>query len=313
MYKEAYEVIKNSKSIVLISHINPDGDALGSSLALLPVLKKMNKKVRVVNVTKDLPSNLDFLPGFKEVKRELPKNYDLIISFDCGSFDRLGIETKEAKLINFDHHISNTRYGDINLIEPDFSSTGEVVYKFLRENGIEIPKESALCIYTALVSDTGFFQYESVNERVFLMASELVKLGVEPDFVAKMLNEREPLSKIRLIAKILDTLTLYLDAKVAVVKLTQKMLKETGANISHAENASNMARSLATVEVGVLLREEEDGRIKVSLRSKNYVDVSKIAKMFDGGGHKRAAGFTSRYSEFESVLKELLEVLKKEL
>ncbi|WP_187648067.1 DHH family phosphoesterase [Nitrosophilus labii] len=313
MYKEAYEVIKNSKSIVLISHINPDGDALGSSLALLPVLKKMNKKVRVVNVTKNLPSNLDFLPGFKEVKRELPKNYDLIISFDCGSFDRLGIETKEAKLINFDHHISNTRYGDINLIEPDFSSTGEVVYKFLKENGIEIPKESALCIYTAVVSDTGFFQYESVNERVFLMASELVKLGVEPDFVAKMLNEREPLSKIRLIAKILDTLTLYLDAKVAVVKLTQKMLKETGANISHAENASNMARSLATVEVGVLLREEEDGRIKVSLRSKNYVDVSKIAKMFDGGGHKRAAGFTSRYSEFESVLKELLEVLKKEL
>ncbi len=313
MYKEAYELIKNSKSIVLISHVNPDGDALGSSLAMLPVLKKMNKKVRVVNVTKDLPSNLDFLPGFKEVKRELPKNYDLIISFDCGSFDRLGIETKEAKIINFDHHISNTRYGDINLIEPDFSSTGEVVYKFLKKNCIEIPKESALCIYTALVSDTGFFQYESVNERVFLMASELVKLGVEPDFVAKMLNEREPLSKIRLIAKILDTLTLYLDAKVAVVKLTQKMLKETGANISHAENASNMARSLATVEVGVLLREEEDGRIKVSLRSKNYVDVSKIAKMFGGGGHKRAAGFTSRYSEFESVLKELLEALKKEL
>jgi len=313
MYKEAYELIKNSKSIVLISHINPDGDALGSSLSLLPILKKMNKKVRVVNITKNLPKNLDFLPGFNEIKNELPKKYDLIISFDCGSFDRLGIEKRDTKLINFDHHISNTKYGDINLIEPDFASTSEVVYKFLKLNNIDIPKESAICIYAALVTDTGFFQYESVNERVFLMASELVKLGVSPNYIAKMLNEREPLAKIRLMAKILDTLTLFLNAKVAVLKLSQKMLKETGATVDMAENASNIARSLATVEVGVLLRKEEDGRIKVSLRSKNYVDVSKIAKMFEGGGHKRAAGFVSVYRDFDLVLDELLEVLKKEI
>lgn len=313
MYKEAYELIKKSENIALISHINPDGDALGSSLAFYFVLKKMNKKVSIVNVTETLPYNLDFLPGFEKVKKELPKKVDLLISFDCGSFDRLGIEKRDFKIINFDHHISNTKFGDINLIEPSFASTSQVVFKFLKENGLKISKESAICIYTALVTDTGFFQYESVNEKVFDVAKELVILGVKPDFVAKKLNEREPLAKIRLMAKILDTLELYLDAKVAVVKLTQKMLKITGATVDMAENASNIARSLATVEVGILLREEEDGRIKVSLRSKNYVDVSKIAKMFEGGGHQRAAGFTSRYRDFSTVLDELLNILKKEL
>ncbi|WP_281951332.1 DHH family phosphoesterase [Nitrosophilus kaiyonis] len=313
MYKKAYELIKNASNIALISHINPDGDALGSSLAIYDILKKMNKKVSIVNVTKNLPYNLNFLPGFNKIKTDLPKKVDLLISFDCGSFDRLGIDRRDFKIINFDHHITNTKYGDINLIENDFAATGEVVYKFLKENGIKISKECAICIYTALVSDTGFFQYESVNERVFNIAAELVKLGVAPDFIAKMLNEREPLAKVRLTAKILDTLTLYLNAKVAVVFLTQEMLKKCGATVDMAENASNIARSLATVEVGILLREEEDGRIKVSLRSKNYVDVSKIAKMFEGGGHKRAAGFVSEYRDFNVVLDELLQILKKEL
>ena len=313
MYKKAYELIKESKKIVLISHINPDGDALGSSLALYFALKKMKKNVKVVNLSKELPQNLDFLPGFDEIKRDLPKKYDLIISFDCGSFDRLGIEEKKSKLINFDHHISNTRYGDINIIEEDFASTSEVVYRFLKENSITISKESAICIYTALVTDTGFFQYESVNERVFLVASELVKLGVNPSFVAKMLNEREPLCKMRLLSKMLDTLTLYLNAKVGVIKVTQKMLKETGANITHTEDGANIVRKLAVVEVGVMLREEEDGRIKVSLRSKNYVDVSKIAKEFGGGGHKRAAGFVSNHRDFQIVLDELLDAIKRRL
>ena len=313
MYKKAYELIKEADNIALISHINPDGDALGSSLAFYFLLKKMNKKVKVVNVTDILPYNLNFLPGFDQIKKELPKRVDLLISFDCGSFERLGIDRRDFKIINFDHHISNTKFGDINIIEPDFASTSQVVYKFFKINDIQISKESAICIYTALVTDTGFFQYESVNEKVFEVAKDLVRCGVKPDFIAKMLNEREPLAKIRLLAKILDTLTLYINAKVAVVTLTQKMLKECGATVDMAENASNIARSLATVEVGVLLREEEDGRIKVSLRSKNYVDVSKIALMFEGGGHKRAAGFVSKYRDFKAVLDELLDVLKKEL
>lgn len=313
MYKKAYELIKKSKSIVLISHVNPDGDALGSSLAMFFALKEMGKKVKVVNVSKKLPQNLDFLPGFSEIKRELPKSFDLLISFDSGSFDRLGIEKKSTKIINFDHHISNTNYGDVNVIESEFAATGEVVYKFLKENSIPISKESAICIYTALVSDTGFFQYESVNERVFLIASELVGLGVKPDYVSKMLNEREPLCKVRLLAKILDSLTLYLNAKVGVVTVTQAMLKESGADITHTEDVANIPRNLATVEVGIMLREEEDGRIKVSLRSKNYVDVSKIAQSFGGGGHKRAAGFTSDDRDFKKVLDKLLEVLKGEL
>lgn len=313
MYKEAFKLIEESKKIVLISHLNPDGDALGSSLAMFFALKNMGKKVKVVNVSKKLPQNLDFLPGFNEIKKDLPKNYDLMISFDCGSFDRLGIGEKKSKLINFDHHITNTNYGDINIVEPKFAATGEVIFKFLKENSLNISKDIATCLYTALVSDTGFFQFESVNERVFLVASELVRLGARPDFISKMLNERESLCKVRLLAKALGTLTLYLDAKVGLIEVTQKMLKESGADITHTEDMANIPRNLATVEVGVMLREEESGEIKVSLRSKNYVDVSKIAAKFGGGGHKRAAGFTSKERDFKKVLDDLLRVIKEEL
>ncbi|WP_200762573.1 DHH family phosphoesterase [Nitrosophilus alvini] len=314
MYKKAYEYIQKSDNIVLISHVNPDGDAIGSSLALFHVLKKAGKKVSVVNVSEDIQRSLDFLPGFSKIRRSMPKKCDLLISLDSGSFERLGIDKpKNCPIVNFDHHISNTHFGDVNIVEPDFASTSEVIYRFLETNGIEYGKDTALCIYTAIVTDTGYFCYEKVTQRVFETAAKLVKKGVDPHYVAKMLRERESLAKLRLTAKILDTLTLFLDAKVAVVRVTQEMFKETGAVISDAENASNMARSLATVEVGVLLREEKDSTIKVSLRSKNYVDVSKIAKMFGGGGHKRAAGYAVKDSSFEKVLENLLKALREEI
>jgi phosphoesterase RecJ-like protein len=312
LYKKAFEWIKKAQDIVLISHINPDGDALGSVLAMYHVLKRMNKNVTAVNTTKALPKILDFLPGYSEIKSVMPEKFDLIISFDSGNFYRLGIEDKkDAKIINIDHHDSNTAYGDLNIIEPRAVSSSVIAFEFFKRNSLPIPKESALCIYVGIVTDTGFFKYEDVNKNVFLTAAELVDLGVDPHYVGKMLNEREPLSKLKLAAKILDTLDVFLDGKVAVLRLTQKMLKDAGATVDQAENIANMARNMATVEVGILLREEPDGRTKVSLRSKNYVDVSKIAIDFGGGGHKRAAGFKSDIKDYKIVREKLLNALKK--
>jgi phosphoesterase RecJ-like protein len=308
LYKEVWKKIENSDNILLVSHINPDGDALGSSLSLYPILKKMNKKVTVFNATKPLPQYLDFLPNFDKVTDKLPKKIDLTISFDCGSFDRLGLESKPSFLINIDHHISNTNYGDINLIEPNAASTSQVVYNMLKANNVEIDKDAAICMYTALVTDTGSFQYESVNEKVFEMAAELVKCGVSPDYVAKMLFQRDRLSRLRLLAKAYETIELCCEGKAAFVEVTKEMMEITGAIKEDTDTIVNSVRAIATVEVACLLREEDEG-IKISLRSKNYADVSKIATKYGGGGHIRAAGATIK--EFD--LKKVKEMLKNDI
>jgi len=316
LFKKAWEKIENAKNIVLISHVNPDGDALGSSLSMYSVLKKMGKNVKVVNMTKPLPAYLDFLPGFEKVTDKLPKNVDLMISFDCGSFDRLGIDEKPAFLINIDHHISNTNYGDINIIDPSAASTSQVVFEMLKANGAEIDSDSALCMYTALVTDTGSFQYESVNERVFQIASELVGYGAKPDYVAKMLFQRDRLSRLRLLAKAYDTIELCCEGKVAFVEVTREMMEITGAIKEDTDTIVNGVRAIATVEVACMLREDEEG-IKISLRSKNYADVSKVAVKYGGGGHIRAAGATIK-GEFdfekvkETIKKDLKEIIKAE-
>jgi phosphoesterase RecJ-like protein len=310
LYKKAWDKIINAKNILLVAHINPDGDALGSELSLYPILKKLNKKITVFNATKPLPQYLDFLPNFNKITDKLPKNIDLTIAFDCGSFDRLGIEEKGEFLINIDHHISNTNYGDINIVKPDYASTSQVVYEMLKTNNVEILKDTAICLYSALVTDTGSFQYESVNEKVFLAAADLVKAGAEPDFVAKMLFQRDRLSRLRLLAKAYETIELCCDGKVAFVEVTKEMMEITGAIKEDTDTIVNSVRAIATVEVACMLREDDEG-IKISLRSKNYADVSKIAVKYGGGGHIRAAGATIKDEfDFEKVKNMLKEDLK---
>jgi phosphoesterase RecJ-like protein len=316
LFKQAWDKIKNADNIVLVSHINPDGDALGSELSMYPILKKMGKNVKVFNATKPLPQYLDFLPNFEKVTNKLPSKIDLMISFDCGSFDRLGIEEKPPFLINIDHHISNTNYGDINIIDPQAASTSQVIFEMLKENGVDIDKDSATCIYTALVTDTGSFQYESVNEKVFAIASELVKYGAKPDYVAKMLFQRDRLSRLRLLAKAYETIELCCDGKVAFVEVTKEMMEITGAIKDDTDTIVNSVRAIASVEVACMLREDDEG-IKISLRSKNYADVSKVAVKYGGGGHIRAAGATIEgefdFEKVKNMLKEdLKEIIKDE-
>ncbi len=310
MYKKIWNKVIESDNIVLIAHVNPDGDALGSSLSMYNVLKNMGKNVTICNMTKPA-KYLDFLPNYDKVKQTLPKKIDLMISFDCGSFDRLGIERRDYFLINLDHHISNTNYGDINLIE-EAASTSQVVFNILEANNVKIDKDSATCIYTALVTDTGNFQYESVTAEVFRVASELVKCGASPEFISKMLYERDRLSRLRFLAKALDTLELYLEGKVGVVEVTKELMDKTGAIKDDTEGLVNMVRSLETVEVSLLLREEDEG-IKISLRSKNYVDVSKIAVKYGGGGHIRASGATIKDKTFKEIKEMIINDVKEQL
>jgi phosphoesterase RecJ-like protein len=313
-YEKAKSAIEEAHRITIIGHLNPDADALGTGLGLWWVLKRLGKRVDIVNMSDPLPQTLSFLPGFEKIKKQLRSDVDLVISVDCGSFDRLGVGRPEsAKLINIDHHRSNTGYGDINLVEPHFVSASETAFKLVTISGWEIPKDAAVNFYAALLGDTGFFGYEGVCERVFDFAGALLRLGADAEWTARMFRENQPLSKLRLLPKVLETLTLYLQGRVAGLDVTQQMLRASGATVNETDNMVDYARSLATVEVGFLVREESDETLKVSLRSKANVDVSAIAERFGGGGHIRAAGFTVRGMERDMLVEKLLEMIEGEM
>jgi len=313
-YIYAKELIEKSSYITIIGHINPDPDTLGTGLGLWWVLKKLQKRVDAVYVSKPLPQALSWMPGFDKIKSTISDKTDLIISVDCGSLDCLGVDIPSGvKLINIDHHQSNSNYGDINIVEPEFASASEVAYRLVSTAQWSMPKEAAENFYTALVSDTGFFSYEGVGKRVFEFAKELVECGVKPGIIARNLKENEPLSKLRLLPLTLQTLKLYLNAKVAGLEVTQKMLEQSGATVNEADNLVNYARILSSVEVGFLIREERDGALKVSLRSKSNVNVAKIAESFGGGGHIRAAGCRVKDVTRDKLKEQLLDKISKEL
>ncbi len=313
-FKEAAQALEKARHVTIVGHLNPDADTLGTGLGLWWVLKALGKRVDIYNASEPLPQVLSFLPGFGKIRRIFPQNSDTVVAVDCGSFDRLGIDEREGlRIVNIDHHRSNTAYGDINLVDPGAPCAAEVAFRLCREAGWEVPAQSAANFYTALVSDTGFFGYEGVDENVFAFAKTLVVLGADPEWTARMLRENQPLCKLRLLPKVLETLTLYLGGRVAGLDVTRQMLRETGASVNETEDFVNYARSLATVEVGFLMREEPDGSLKVSLRSKQRVDVSLIALDFGGGGHKRAAGFSVKELSRDTILTRLLSKIEKEL
>ncbi|BBG66450.1 3'-to-5' oligoribonuclease A, Bacillus type [Hydrogenimonas sp.] len=314
IYKEAKERIESSRHITVAGHLNPDTDTLGTALGLQWVFRLLSKRVDTVFVSRPLPQNLSFLPGFEKIRQKVNPKSDLLISVDCGSFDRLGIERPEnIYLINIDHHRSNTGYGDLNIVEPGFASASQTAFRLVRSAGWRVPTECAVNFYAALLSDTGFFGYEGVDGRVFDFAKELLELGADAEWTARMLRENQPLSKLRLLPKVLETLRLYLQGRAAGLDVTRRMLEESGATVNDTDDMVNYARSLATVEVGFLIREESDGSLKVSLRSKSRVDVCKIALSFGGGGHIRAAGFTYRGNDRDRLKRELLKMIEEEL
>ncbi|MRI83307.1 MAG: bifunctional oligoribonuclease/PAP phosphatase NrnA [Nitratiruptor sp.] len=311
-YQRCWQAIQEAGTILLASHINPDPDTIGSALGLYHLLRAQGKRT-FLHVPSPLPYNLDFLPGIEKFRPTPPDHYDLIVALDAASWDRLGLGSHpEAPLIVIDHHRSNQGYGQINLIEPDFAATAQVVYQLLRVNDLPIPAPTAICLYTGLVDDCGFFRFESVDERVFEMAAYLCRHGANPHFIARNLTMREPLAKIRLTQRLLETLELHHHATIATLTLTQEILKATGATKEMADSVLDMARSLATVQVAILFKEEEDRRYKVSLRSKGEVDVARIAAHFGGGGHRSAAGFTDG-SDLSWLKGELLAYIQKEI
>jgi phosphoesterase RecJ-like protein len=304
-YEEVEAKIQSAESVTILSHLNPDADALGTALGIYSLLKKnTDKRIEVVNGSKALPLHLDFLPDFNKIKHQIEYEYSLIISCDCGSIDRLGFNLEKREIINIDHHRSNTEYGNINIIVSDYASSSQVAFELFNKL-YSIDADTASCFYAALLSDTRYFTTSSVNQKVFDVASALVNAGAKPDVVAHNFTQRRPLSSFRILEKALKSLTLYEEAQVAILQLTREDIEATGARVPDMEGIVDYAKSLVTVEIALLAMEVEDG-IRISLRSKS-VDVSQIASAFGGGGHKVAAGFTIKESRLQESIDTILE------
>ncbi|ADV47147.1 phosphoesterase RecJ domain protein [Nitratifractor salsuginis DSM 16511] len=297
------------RSISVLSHIHPDADALGTSLGVYWMLKKAGHRVEVANATKELPRYLDFLPGFGKIKHKMDYEDSLVISCDCGSLDRLGFDLEGRKIVNIDHHPSNTRFGTLNLVRQEGVSSSEVAYRFF-EPFFEIPAESAEAFYAALISDTRYFTTANVSDETFEVARELIHLGVDPGKVAQQMLQRRSLASLRILGRALESLELHLDGRVAVMTITREDLEATGARYDDLDGIVDYARSLVTVEIAILIVERPQDR-KVSLRSKG-ADVMRIAQAFGGGGHTVAAGFETDRLSTKELVEALLKKIKEE-
>lgn len=294
-FKEVIDEIKNGKTFLVSSHVNPEGDAVGSLLSLVLGLKGLKKDVTAY-LYDPVPKTFDFLPFADKVTNKIDENkiYDAVFVVDCGQKDRLGEDfnkiKNKGKLINIDHHATNDCFGDINVIDPNASAAGEMVYDLLKEIPVEITHDIAVNIYTTILTDTGSFRYSCTTPKAFGIAGELIKLGADPWDISQRVYESIPANKLKLLASVLDTLELTGDGKIASLVVTLDMLDKANAKKELTDGFVNYARTIEGVEVGILFREAKQGEYKISMRSKGRIDVAEITMEFGGGGHRNAAG-----------------------
>jgi len=288
--------IRRSKSLLICGHIMPDGDCLGSVLALGLSLEAIGKKV-VMAGPDPIPAIYEFLPGVARFQTGVPPAgiYDTFIVLDCSVPERLGRDYQELLaqnmvMINIDHHAGPGISGTYSYVDTTAAAVGEIIFDLLKSMQISISGETAINLYTAIVTDTGSFQYDNSTPGTHRRVAELLELGVPGSQINIALNEEKPKAALVLLREALHTLTMSPCGKVCWMTVTQEMIKITGAMEEHTEGLVNYCRSVRGVEVGLLFREISEGTYKVSLRSKNIADVNKLAAQFGGGGHPRAAG-----------------------
>lgn len=308
------DVIRQHRRFVILLHVRPDGDSIGSSLALGRALRILGKEAALVTAD-EIPESLDFLPGIDGFVRpdQATGSFDVAIFLDCGDLDRTGAAKPLAESagvrVNIDHHLSNTGFGDLNWIEENAGAVGEITWRLIQDLGVKPDREIAYGIYASLVTDTGSFGYSSTTPGTHRIAAELLELGVRPDEVARRVWEDRPEPALRILARALSGLTIEAGGRLAWVRLTHAELEAAGARPSQAEGLVNYPRSLRGVDVALSFVEDRPGNWRVSLRSNGRVDVAAIARQFGGGGHARAAGLTLE-GDFDNVARQVRAVCR---
>ncbi|EFG89605.1 DHHA1 domain protein [Clostridium carboxidivorans P7] len=309
-----FKKIKESNRIAITFHESPDGDSLGSALALMQGLNKLNKEVYILSKEK-VPESFSFLPCSEEIdglKHEVINETQCVIVLDCGDVKRinanLDFENRKYTLINIDHHMSNELYADLNYVDTNAAAVSEIVYQMLKIIGINITKDMAMCLYTSLITDTGAFKYSSTTSVTHTIAGDLVNTGIDFSEIHRIIYENKKFERIKFFGKAIEKMELVGD-KICVITITKDMLLQNGnAKDTDTSDIIAFAMQIDTVEVALLIKETE-ACIKASLRSKSKVDVRKIAEKFGGGGHIKASGLAMN----DKTLEEARELILNEI
>ena len=307
MLGAAAAFIRAHEDFMLIAHVSPDGDTLGSCLALRLALQALRKTVQVV-CEDPVPVIYRFLPGVEAVVRpQEARQAEAVITVDCADRARTGeaaLYLDAAATLNIDHHETNTGYCADNYVE-HVAATGELIYQLFPALGVPLDQAAAECLYTALITDTGNLSYSNTTPDTLRITAELLETGIDLPELNRAIYRTVPYPKVKLLGCVIRNMTLYGGGRIGFSFVTLDDLHESGASAEDTEGAIDFIRDIDTVELAALLRDCEDGTVRVSLRGKRSADVSRIAKAFGGGGHRLAAGCTI-HAELAKACKETL-------
>jgi phosphoesterase RecJ-like protein len=294
--EEAVAALRGAAKILLACHVNPDGDTLGSMIALALALEPSGKSVTMLS-SDGVPQILSFLPDTERVQVTTERrDFDLAVVLDAGEMSRVG-KNREAveaapHILDIDHHVTAGAFGDIRLLDAAAAATGEIVYDVLLALGAEITEPIAECLLCALLTDTGSFRFMNVTPRTMALAGELIGRGASPNTIAENVFENKPFAAQKLLGRALESLQRTADGQIAWAHVTKEDFAEFGATDEATEGIVNSVRAVQGAEVALFLREMPTGKIRVSLRARPPYDVSTVAARFGGGGHRLASGCT---------------------
>ncbi len=319
-YVTLNDIIKSSKNILITSHVNPDGDTLGSMCGLYSaVLKNHKKKCDMVTVSK-LPDIYSFMPHYKDIKSidEIDKSreYDLVINVDIAALDRMCeskiLFDKAKHTVNIDHHITNKGYAELNFVDGKASSTGEVLVDLFEKMNWTVDVNCATCLYTAILTDTGSFRFHNTRPETFECAAKLVKIGVKSSEIYKYVYESDSKTIVLFQAYCVSKAKFLLDDKIAYTVVYKKDMEKFNANDECMEGLTEKLKAIVSTRIAFVAKEMKSGSTKISMRSK-FADVAEICEVFAGGGHKFAAGCTIKAPVEKAVKMLLNEITKREI
>lgn len=306
----AVDRLRAAKRVLLTCHRNPDGDAIGSELALAELAASFGSETLIVN-RDPAPVTLRELPGVENVvtaaslPEDFPDGYDLVITVECPELERAGFDGLDrVPILNIDHHLANPAYGEINYLDEEAPAVGEMVWKMFRVAGVTPTVDTATNTYVALATDTGDFRYSNARPRAFTAAAEMVEAGADPPTISEWVHDGRTVGSVRLLGEALKTLRFESDGRIASLAVDVAAFERAGADSTDTEEIINIPRAISGVDAVVFCKQWEPDIVKVSLRSRGDVDVRSVAAAFGGGGHTNAAG-CSIHSDLETARRAL--------
>ncbi|MFY9587870.1 MAG: bifunctional oligoribonuclease/PAP phosphatase NrnA [Actinomycetota bacterium] len=317
-WDDAIDEIEGAQQIVLACHQGPDGDALGSMLALQLALKKRGVEAIASWGSEpfSVPRHYAFLPGLDGLSppETVTAAPELMVTFDCGSFERLGTLEPNARaaksLVVVDHHVSNDSFGTVNLIDADVAASAVVVYHLIKRMRIDLDRDVAMCLYTGILTDTGSFKYRNTTPEIHAIAGDLISYGIAHDEIARLVYDTHPVGYLKLLAVALDRAELVPEASMIWTWITDDDLQKHGVGMEDTEALIDAIRTADVAEVACVLKELDPGIYKVSMRSKGSVNVGAVCESFGGGGHAFAAGFTANGGDPRAIVTSIAEKLR---